>query len=65
MAVGFSPRKANLVLYLPGGHGPHAKLLARLGEHKTGKGCLYIRRLADVDHAILEALVRAALEANE
>lgn len=57
-AVGFSPRKANLVLY---GliYGPDAQqLLPRLGKHKTGVGCLYINRLNDVDLGVLEQLVR-------
>jgi hypothetical protein len=61
MRVGFSPRKANSVLYLPGGHAPHGPLLAKLGKHKTGKGCLYLKSLADVDLKVLEELVRAAV----
>jgi hypothetical protein len=56
--VGFSPRKANLVLYLVGGvEDRHRKLLERLGPHKTGKGCLYLKRLDDVDHEVLRQLV--------
>jgi hypothetical protein len=56
--VGFSPRKANLVLYLVGGvHDRHPKLLEQLGPHKVGKGCLYLKRLDDVDHEALRALV--------
>ncbi len=62
MRGGFAPRKANLVLYLTGsgaGEGvADNPLLAQLGKHKTGKGCLYINKLADVDLATLEALVR-------
>jgi hypothetical protein len=56
--VGFSPRKANLVLYLVGGvQERYPKLLEQLGPHKLGKGCLYLRRLDDVDHEVLRALV--------
>ena len=56
--VGFSPRKANLVVYLVGGfEDRYAKLLERLGPHKTGKGCLYLKRLHDVDHNVLRQLV--------
>lgn len=54
--IAFSPRKANLVLYL--GSGPEtAERLARLGKHRTGVSCLYVNRLADVDLAVLETLV--------
>jgi hypothetical protein len=55
--VGFSPRKGSLVLYIVDGLDPHAALLARLGKFKAGKSCLYINKLADVDVAVLEALV--------
>jgi Domain of unknown function (DU1801) len=56
--VGFSPRKANLVLYLVGGvEDRHPKLLERLGPHKRGKGCLYLKRLDDVDLDVLRELV--------
>jgi hypothetical protein len=54
--AGFSPRKANLVLYLA--HCPERDaLLERLGKHKTGVGCLYVNKLADVDADVLEELV--------
>jgi hypothetical protein len=58
-AVGFSPRKSSLSLY---GliYGPEAaELLARLGKHKTGAGCLYVNKLEDVDEAVLAELIRA------
>jgi Domain of unknown function (DU1801) len=56
--VGFSPRKAALVVYLVGGvEERYPKLLEQLGPHKLGKGCLYIKRLGDVDHETLRALV--------
>jgi len=54
--IGFSPRKGQTVLYLIDGFEGHSELLARLGKHKTGKSCLYIKRLADVDQAVLEQL---------
>jgi hypothetical protein len=57
--MGFSPRKASLVLYLP--HPPNRdEILARLGKHSTGKGCLYINKLADVDAGVLETLIRTS-----
>ena len=58
--AGFSPRKAALTLYAMGGPADlneGAALLARLGKHTTGKGCLYIKKLADVDLDVLEQLV--------
>ena len=59
--LGFSPRKAELVLYVLTGEPSEAGLLARLGKHKTGKSCLYIKRLADVDMAVLEEIMRGTL----
>lgn len=59
--IGFSPRKAQLVLYLADGFTGHAELMARLGKHKTGKSCLYIKRLSDVDVAVLEQLCTESL----
>jgi hypothetical protein len=58
--TGFSPRKPSLVLYLGPGL-EDKKLLARLGKHKVGKGCLYINKLADVDRAVLKELVVKAV----
>ncbi len=55
--TGFSPRKANLTLYIMAGFSRYKELLAKLGKHKTGVSCLYIKRLADVDLAILRQLV--------
>lgn len=64
---GFSPRKAALTVYLMGNYCNHqAKaddLFARLGKHKTGKSCLYINKLADVDLAVLEELVALSWQA--
>lgn len=61
--MGFSPRKAELVLYVltEDGGAREAAQLARLGKHRTGKCCLYIRKLADVDEAVLEELAADAL----
>ena len=59
LAIGFSPRKGALVLYL--NHAPGwDERLARLGKHSTGKGCLYIKKLANVDMAVLEQMAHAA-----
>ena len=55
--VGFSPRSANLVLYV-GGFPEYEALLARLGKHKRSKACLYLGKLADVDLGVLEEIVR-------
>ena len=55
--VGFSPRKAAIVLYGMTGLSGSEALLATLGKHTTGKGCLYIKKLADVDQKLLEAMV--------
>jgi Domain of unknown function (DU1801) len=59
--VGFSPRKGQTVVYIVDGFPGHTELLARLGKHKTGKSCLYIKRLADVDLSVLADLVTASL----
>jgi len=61
--IGFSPRKNDLTLYLMPGFDTQAELLARLGRHKTGKSCLYLKRLADVDMATLEQLIAHSLQA--
>jgi hypothetical protein len=55
--IGFSPRKAAIVLYNTIGCRDSEALLAKLGKHSTGKACLYIKKLADVDHRVLQALV--------
>ncbi len=57
-AVGFSPRKASLSLYGVTYSPEAAGLLERLGKHKTGAGCLYVNKLADVDEAVLRELIR-------
>ncbi|MDQ5951858.1 MAG: hypothetical protein QG639_1139 [Patescibacteria group bacterium] len=64
--VGFSPRKSSLVLYLMPGFDTRQSLLKKLGKHKTSVSCLYINKLADVDIAILKALIKQSLtEMNE
>lgn len=60
MATGFSPRKAEFSIYGVSGAGK-ADGLARLGKHKMGKGCLYVKRLSDIDLAVLEDLIRDGL----
>ena len=59
--IGFSPRAKELVLYIMPGFDRYAELMARLGKHRTGKSCLYIKRLADVDEQVLETLAGASL----
>lgn len=61
--IGFSPRKANLVLYLMSGMDGYADLLARLGKHRTSVACLYINRLADVDLAVLREMIIGSVKA--
>jgi hypothetical protein len=63
-AVGLSPRKASLTLYGLTYYGSNEDLLDRLGPHTTGKGCLYLKRLDDVDEAVLRELVATAWETN-
>ncbi len=62
MEIGFSPRKQSITLYLTSGIGWHQKLLDKLGKHKTGKGCLYIKKLSDVDENVLEQIINKSLE---
>ena len=57
MKVGFSPRKENLTLYIMPGFDKYENLMQNLGKHKTGKGCLYIKKLEDVNLDILEKLI--------
>lgn len=62
LATGFSPRKADLSIYILPGYADFGAILNRLGPHRTGKACLYIRRLAAVDEGALRDLIRAGLE---
>jgi len=59
--IGFSPRKNDLTLYLMDSFDGRDELLARLGRHKTGKSCLYLKGLAQVDRATLEELIRRSV----
>jgi hypothetical protein len=59
--TGFSPRKQNLTLYIMDGFDSYDEILSRLGKHKTGKSCLYINKLADVDLDVLRELIKASL----
>ena len=62
-ALAFASRKTDLTLYLDERE-LKAELVKRLGRHKTGKCCLYIKRLADVDRGVLEALIRRSYQAS-
>lgn len=55
--TGFSPRKQNLTLYIMSGFDEYDELLGKLGKYKTGKACLYINRLSDVDMAVMKELI--------
>ena len=59
-AVGLSPRRANLTIYVSAGFDGYGDLLDRLGRHSTGKGCLYLDKLSDADPEVLRTLVRRA-----
>ena len=62
--VGFSPRKAALTVYLMGGLKANAGLLAELGPHKVGTGCLYLQRLEEIDTKVLVRLIRLSHKGN-
>lgn len=62
--VGFSPRKAALVLYLMGGLRANAELLRKVGPHKVGGGCLYITRFDEIDTKVLARLIRRSNKGN-
>jgi hypothetical protein len=62
LIIGFSPRKQNLTLYLSIGEGWNEELLAKLGKHKTGMGCLYFKRLSDIDESVLQELIEQSVE---
>ena len=62
MMVGFSPRKQNLAVYIMPGFENFPDLMKKLGKYKTGKSCLYINKLDDVDEKVLEKLVSESLK---
>ena len=59
--MGFSPRKQNFALYITGAVAKQQALLIKLGKHKTGKGCLYINKLEEVDEAVLKEIINKGL----
>ena len=61
LRIGFSPRKANLSLYISVGIKEHAASLEKLGKHKTGVGCLYINKLEDIDLKVLKGIIDTSL----
>ena len=62
MLIGFSPRKQNITLYIMPGFERYPDLMKKLGKYSTGKSCLYIKRLSDVDAAVLKELVTESLK---
>lgn len=65
MRIGFSPRKGQLSLYLLPDVNQHGEILSRLGKHKLGKACLYLKKLSDAQPAVLEELMQASLAKME
>jgi len=61
LRIGFSPRKANLSLYISLYLKDHADALKKLGKHKTGVGCLYINKLEEIDLKVLNGIIEASL----
>lgn len=62
MLVGFSPRKANLTLYIVAGFDEYEPLLNKLGKFTTGKSCLYVKRLKDIDMDTLKTMVQRSVK---
>lgn len=60
--IGFSPRKQNITLYIVPGFERYQGLMKKLGKHSTGKSCLYIKRLGDVDVEVLKELITESLQ---
>lgn len=60
-AIGFSPRKQNLVLYIVEGYEDYGPLLEKLGKHSIGKSCLYIKRLSDIDLGVLKEMIQRSV----
>ncbi len=65
LRIGFSPRKANLSLYVSVGIQEHADALKKLGKHKTGVGCLYINKLEEIDLKVLKGIIVSSLSKNK
>jgi hypothetical protein len=62
MITGFSPRKTSLTLYIMPGFGRYEELMQKLGKYKTGKSCLYINKLTDVDVDVLKTLIKESVD---
>lgn len=62
MLTGFSPRKQNLTIYIMTGFDHYEELLKKLGKYKTGKSCLYIKKLEDIKKEVLTEIIRASVE---
>ncbi|MFN0275067.1 MAG: DUF1801 domain-containing protein [Chitinophagales bacterium] len=60
--TGFAPRKENMTVYIIAGFEEQKQLLKKLGKFKLGKGCLYFRKLSDIDEAVLKDLIKSGLE---
>lgn len=60
--TGFAPRKQNISLYVMGGMLEEQDLLKKLGKHKAGKGCLYVKKLSDVDVKVLEQIIKKSVD---
>ena len=60
--TGFSPRKQNLTMYIMSGFSGYEELLAKIGKHKTGKSCFYIKRLSDIDEEVLEEMITRSVK---
>ncbi len=58
IVTGFSPRKQNITIYIMPGFSEYEKELEKIGKHKTGKSCLYIKKLSDLDEMVLRSIVR-------
>ena len=59
---GFSPRKQNLSIYIMSGFNKYENILRKLGKHKTGKGCLYVKNLEEIDLKVLENLIKQSVD---
>ena len=62
LITGFSPRKQNLSLYIMAGFAKYEELMQKLGKHKTGKSCLYIKRLSEINMDVLTELIKVSYD---
>ena len=62
MLTGFSPRKQALTIYIMSGFEKFDELMGKLGKHKTGKSCLYVKKLTDIDESVLRELIKNSIE---